>query len=277
MSLVLLFTSCEELAIDPESIFEQSASEQIPDITNIVSNVDGSTVSCNWNGNEFALGYSYMLYPNSLSGVTDPGQMVSQPYFDWSDWTIETGMYFYNLDEGNYTLSVKSRFDLGQEEVGPFKSTSFDINNILGPSLRIYPLNQTAQSGDEIDVYLYFEDVEQVSAVTGLHLDINIPSELEFITDSYDQGDLIKQFSGTTIYPTPSYSDGTISIDGVADNNGSGLYGTGSIAKFRLRVMTTGGTFNISIANGSYKDINDNAIGFQDPVGGSVTVIGAGQ
>ena len=187
-------------------------------------------------------------------------------------------MYFYNLDEGNYTLSVKSRFAVDNEELGPFKSTTFDINNISGPSLRIYPLNQTAQSGGEIDVYLYFEDVDQASAVTGLHVDINIPSELEFITNSYDQGDLIKQFSGTTIYPTPTYSDGTISIDGVADNNGSGLYGTGSIAKFRLRVMATSGTLNINIGtDASYLNINDEPIGFQNPISGSVKVEEAGQ
>ena len=277
--LILLCTSCEELDIDPASIFEQSSTEQIPVVNTLTENINGSSVTFSWAGNEFAQEFSCKLDPNSLTGQTNPGKLVSQPYFEWMDWTAETNKSFNNLDEGTYTFYVKSRFDGTIEESQPFKTSNISINNIFGPSLRIYPLNQIAQSGDEVNVYLYFEEVQQISAVTGLHVDIHINSaELEFITDSFEQGELITQFTGTTIYPSPSYSEGTISIDGVADANGIGLYGTGSIAKFRLRVMATSGTLNVNIGtDASYLNINDKPIGFQNPISGSVTVEEVGQ
>ena len=277
--LILLFISCEELEFDPDSIFEADSSEQIPLVNSINENINGSSATFSWTGNEYAQEFSYRLYPISLDGLANSGQQVSQSYFEWSDWTIETNKSFNALDEGTYTFYVKSRFNGVIEEVQPYKTRDIYINNILGPSLRIYPLNQIAQSGDEVNVYLYFEEVQQISAVTGLHVDIHINSaELEFITDSFEQGELITQFTGTTIYPTPSYSEGTISIDGVADANGSGIYGTGPITKFRLKVLGTGGIYNIIIGtDGSYLNINDEPIGFENPIGGSVTVEGAGQ
>ena len=277
--LILLCMSCEELEIDAASIFEQSSSEQIPVVNNLTENINGSSVTFLWVGNEFAQEFSFKLDPNSLMGQTKPGQLVSQPYFEWMDWTTETSKTFTNLDEGTYTFYVKSRFNGAIEEVQPYKTSNININNYFGPSLRIYPLNQNAYSGDTISVYLYIEEVQQMSAVTGLHVDIHInAAELEFITGSLNQGELITQFTGTTIYPTPSYSEGTISIDGVADANGSGIYGTGPITKFRLKVLGTGGIYNIIIGtDGSYLNINDEPIGFENPIGGSVTVEGAGQ
>ena len=259
--LILLCTSCEELAIDPESIFEKDSIVQIPLVTHLNETVDGSSAHFNWIGNEFALEFSYTL----TYSLIESAHLVNQPYYNWSDWTTDTVANFSNLDEGNYTFYVKSKYD-EIEEIQPHVSKSIEINNISGPSLRIYPQNQIASFGDEIDVFLFFEDVPQESAVTGLHVDIYINAvELEFIPGSYELGKLVTQFSGTTIYPTPSYSeDGTtMSIDGVADKNGVGIYGTGPIAKFRIRVLASSGKLKIDIgSDGSYQDINNNPIVF---------------
>ena len=121
------------------------------------------------------------------------------------------------------------------------------------------------------------------SAVSGLHVDIQINTDgLEFIPDSENyQGELITQFGGTAIYPDPSYSeDGTsVSIVGVADENGLGVYGTGSIARLRLKVLAGSGTHDILIyqEENAFQDINGDAHGFNDPVSGTVTVEGVGQ
>ena len=268
--LAVIFLCCEQ-PLDFDSDGGGSVNVSLTEFTtpsNTTVNID--SIRIEWEDNQTALIFDYKLeYVDVPEDWTDPHSWI-----EW-DTTSATSVNFSNLDEGDYIFYIKGRFDL--DNIGAEATLPFTVNAITDTALRIYPLNQTAQYGDEIDVYLYFEDVVQTSAVTGLHVDINIPSELEFITDSYDQGDLIKQFSGTTIFPTPTYSDGSISINGVADKDGSGLYGTGSIAKFRLRVMATDGTSNITIANASYKDINDNAIGFQNPVGGTVTVTGVGQ
>jgi len=83
-------------------------------------------------------------------------------------------------------------------------------------------------------------------------------------------------FSGTAIYPDPSYSDdgASISIVGVVDENGLGVYGTGSIAKLRLKVKNQVGNFRILIyqSEDSFQNINGDWHGFNDPVSGSVTV-----
>ena len=133
----------------------------------------------------------------------------------------------------------------------PYTSKPFQINNISGPALRIYPQNQTAKTGDIIDVYLYFDDVPLDKAVTGIHVDIVInATELAFITESFEQGQLVTQFSGVTIWPKPRYSEdgNTMSIDGAVFSDANGLFGTGSIAKFGLQVLAGSGTLNINIA-----------------------------
>ena len=160
--LILIFTSCEELEIDPESIFEADADQQIPDVTHLNVNINGSSADFDWGGNDFALEFSYMV-----EYYIDSDNQVWQPYNNWSDWTTETAVTLNSLDEGSYTFQIKSRFGNVEELEGEsYQSTDFEIDNINGPALRIYPLSQTAHPGDEIDVYLYFEDVPYDLSVT---------------------------------------------------------------------------------------------------------------
>ena len=277
--LILLFTSCEELEVDEDSIFEADPSEQIPEINEIEEIITNDNAYFNWfDHSEFALEFSYKL---EYRGPADSEPLVHQSYFDWSEWTTSETESFYSLDEGNYTFYVKSRFDpFVEEELDNF--VDFEINAIQGPSLRIYPLNQSAQTGDEIDVYLYFEEVPEELAVTGLHIDIQINTdELEFIINDFDYGELVTGFPGETIYPNPGYSEdgASVSIMGVADSSGTGIYGTGSIVRLRLRVKDQVGSFQILIyqEEDAFQNINGDWHGFSDPVSGSVTVEGAGQ
>ena len=196
------------------------------------------------------------------------------------DTTNATSVAFDNLDEGNYTFSVFGLYN--QDVIGNVENFSFAVDAIQGPALRIYPLYQSANTGDEIDVNLYFEDVLISSAVTGLQVDIQINSdELEFVTDNFEYGELITSFPGTAIYPNPIYSENgaSLSIMGVADSSGTGIYGTGSIAKFRLKVLFSSGTHDINIYQGenAFQNINGDWYGFNDPVSGNITVVGADQ
>ena len=196
------------------------------------------------------------------------------------DTTNATSVTFDNLDEGNYTFSVFGLYN--QDVIGNVENFSFAVDAIQGPALRIYPLYQSANTGDEIDVNLYFEDVLISSAVTGLQVDIQINSdELEFVTDNFEYGELITSFPGTAIYPNPIYSENgaSLSIMGVADSSGTGIYGTGSIAKFRLKVLFSSGTHDINIYQGenAFQNINGDWYGFNDPVSGNITVVGADQ
>ena len=66
----------------------------------------------------------------------------------------------------------------------------------------------------------------------------------------------------------------SVSIVGVADENGLGIYGTGSVIKLRLSVKDQMGTFQILIYQeaDAFQNINGDWHGFSDPVSGTVEV-----
>ena len=265
--LAICFFCCEEA---PDFGTGDSADTPVVDIQTSETTFTDFPIEIKWEGNTAAREFIY-----ELQYVDDPSISHS---WSGSNTTNETSMTFDNLDEGSYTFSVQGLYN--QDNIGDVVTLDFTVDVISGPSLRIYPLNQTANVGDEIDVYLYFEEVLEELAVTGLQVDIQINTgELEFITDEFDYGELITGFPGTTIYPDPNYSDYdgndmSVSIIGVAYDNGSGLFGTGYIAKFRIRVLAGSGTYDININQGenAFQNINGDAHSFNEPVSGSVTV-----
>jgi len=287
--LAICFFCCEEapdFGIEGGDIDTPNATITTPD----EATFENSSILIEWNGNPTARIFDYRLEYVSTSApdnwieedswIVPPDSWAEQYSWPESDTTSATSVEFYDLDEGVYRFYINGRYDL--DNIGDEKILLFKVNAISGPALRIYPLNQTANAGAEIDVYLYFEEVPEELAVTGLDIDIQINlNEFEFLTESYEQGKLITQFGGTTIYPNPQYSMGAeaMTIVGVADSSGTGIYGTGSIAKFRLRVLAGSGTHDIIIYQGenAFLNINGNAHGFNEPVSGSVTVEEAGQ
>ncbi|MDP7027166.1 MAG: hypothetical protein QF380_02025 [Candidatus Marinimicrobia bacterium] len=262
--LAICFFSCEE-----PPVFEAPDPVETPvvAIQTIETIFTKLPIEIVWEGNTTSREFIY-----ELQYVDDPSIVHS-----WNelDTTGATSVTFDNLDEGNYIFTVRGLYN--QDNIGSEVTLSFEVDAISGPALRIYPLSQTAKPGDEIDVYLYFEDVPENLSVTGLHVDIRINTdELEFINDQFVFGELVTDFSGTAIYPDPIFSSGaeSVSIVGVADENGLGVYGTGSIAKLRLRVKDQVGSFQINIyqPEDAFQNINGDWHGFGDPVSGTVTV-----
>jgi len=264
--LAICFFSCEE-----PPVFEAPDPVETPvvAIQTIETIFTKLPIEIVWEGNTTSREFIY-----ELQYVDDPSIVHS-----WNelDTTGATSVTFDNLDEGNYIFTVHGLYN--QDNIGSEVTLSFEVDAISGPALRIYPLNQTANTGDEIDVYLYFEDVPENLSVTGLHVDVQINTdELEFIPDNFQYGELIVGFpeTGTAIYPDPSFSDdgASVSIIGVADSSGTGVYGTGSLAKFSLRILAGSGTYEIIISQtvSSFLNITGSTIEFGYPVSGSVTV-----
>ena len=290
--LAICFFCCEEapdFGIEGGSIDAPNVTITTPD----EATFENSSILIEWIGNPTTRIFDYRLeyvstsasdnWKQENSWVVPPDNWAEQHSWPESDTTSATSVAFYNLDEGVYRFYINGRYDL--DNIGNESILLFKVDAIPGPALRIYPLNQTADVGDEIDVYLYFEEVPEELAVTGLHVNIQINTDgntdrLEFITDQFALGELMDGAPGTPIYPDPSYSEDKTSVSiiiGVIDDinqNGQGIYGTGSIAKFRLKVIAGSGTWNINIASdASYQDSNDNPIeGFSSPVNGSITV-----
>ena len=277
----VIFISCG----DPPEPYGGIDSPVITFVTASETTFTSSTVTLQWQEFETARIFDYRLdyvstsTPNNWTEENNwtvpPDGWADQNSWSESDTTSETSVEFYDLDEGVYRFYINGRFD--PENIGDEHTLLFTVDAISGPALRIYPISQSAHPGDSITVHLYFEEVPADSAVTGLHVDIHIdPVEFEFIPSKYKNGNLISGFSGTTIWPSPSYNDGTMSIDGVADENGVGLYGTGSIVEFHLKVseLATEGTLNINIGeSGSFLNIDGDPIDFKSPVGGLVNII----
>jgi len=288
-TLAIIFFCCEEV---PDFGLEGSDIAE-PKATITTSNeatFENSSIIIEWNGNPTARIFDYRLeyvststpdnWTEQNSWTVPPDGWADQHSWAEMDTTSANSVEFNDLDEGVYRFYINGRYDI--DNTGDESILLFKVDAIDGPALRIYPLNQTAQTGDGIDVYLYFEEVESSSAVTGLHVDIQInSSELEFVSDQFERGDLIDSFPGT-VYPNPSYSDDNTSISiimGVVDDanqNGLGIYGTGSIAKIRLKVLTCCGGQNININQIDVLDANgppyESIPTFNDPVSGTVTV-----
>ena len=283
--LIICFFCCEEapdFGIEGGDIDTPDATITTPD----EATFDNSSIIIEWEGNSTARIFDYRLEYVSVSTpdnwieedswIVPPDNWADQHSWAQSDTTSATSVEYYDLGEGVYRFYINGRYDLGN--VGHENILLFKVNAISGPALRIYPLNQTANVGDEIDVYLYFEEVDSISAVTGLHVEIQInSSELEFVTDQFELGELIDSFPGT-IYPNPSYSDDNTSVSiimGVVDDinqNGLGIYGTGSIVKIRLKVLTCCGGQNITINQIDVLNFNGVPNLFIEPVSGTVTV-----
>jgi len=275
--LAICFFCCEEA---PDFGTVDSADTPIVDIQTSETTFTEFPIEIEWEGNTAAREFIY-----ELQFVDDPSIPHS---WSGSNTTNETSMTFDNLDEGSYTFSVQGLYN--QDNIGDVVTLDFIVNVIPGPALRIYPLSQTANIDDVIDVYLYFEEVPEDSSVTGLHVGIQVNTdEFEFMSDYPDSlnveddgiryGELITDFFGTTINPDPIYSHSeddpmaVLSIMGVAvDSSGTGIYGTGSIAKFRLKVLTCCEPQNINIYQQDLLNINGDAHSFNEPVSGSVTV-----
>ena len=171
---LFLFISCEELNIDPENPFEADIGDQIPEITSLDQNINGSTASFNWEGNKFAFSYSFRLESQSYENPVGI-------YINWSDWSSDTLVTLEDLDEGQYIFQVKSRFD-EVEQVEP-TTGNFEIDAIVGPALRIYPLRQKVGGEDSFDVYLYAENIDDIA---GLQVELQFNSDQIVFIGSHD-------------------------------------------------------------------------------------------
>ena len=174
--LVLIFSACEELPDFSDNIFETPLEDQIPQITSLPDPlINGSSVIFNWEGNEFALEFSYKL--TSLSF----GDPVPQFYLDWSDWNNEASFSIDNLDEGDYAFHVKSRIDLIEQDEAT--TINFKIDAITVPALRIYPLNQIVREGETFEIYIYAENIQN-GEIAGSQIELHFnTSLLEYIED----------------------------------------------------------------------------------------------
>lgn len=269
--MALLFFSCEELEIDSDNPFEADSSEQIPAVNDINANIDSdnpSSVDFNWGGNDFALEFSYML-----EYYVDYADQVWQPYNNWSNWTTEKNIWFYNLDEGHYTFYVKSRFD-DKEEQEPYQSTDFEIDAIEGCAVRMYPLYQEITPESDFDLFVYVEECHDL-----MLMDLR----LQYNQDELEVSDLTAEEiipENTDLFETMYWENGDITIiagllNGYSIQDLVNIQnGTTAVAKIRFHAKSQTSSSQIIIDEGSSKLRNMNYENMEfHGVGGTIEVV----
>ena len=259
--LLFLFIACEELNIDPENPFE--ADEPIPEITSLYQNINGSTASFNWEGNKFAFSYSFRL----------ESQSYEEPlgiYINWSDWSSDTLVTLKNLDEGQYIFQVKSRFE--EVEQAEPATNNFVIDAISGPTLRMYPMIQEVQQGNQFDIYLYTEKVDDLMLMS-----INISFDWNMLNlVNVELGGTISNYT-TNFFalPVTSHTEGEINITAgfLNQSNLTDFIADGTVSLVKLTFQPYYiGTTEISIFDSVLRNKDYDEINILESIGGTVVV-----
>ena len=212
---VILFLSCEGIQVD--DLLCDFSNENAPPTTTInqtATTYFNSSVSLYWAGNDYATSFSYRLEPLSYTDT-------AKTYTSWSDWDTLNTVTLTNLDDGDYNFYIKSRYTIEDEEIPQL--VTFSVNAIASPALRMYPLYQQVSIGESYNVYIYVEDVVDL---TGMQLHISYPASLN--ANTVAPGSILS--NSAIFFDTINSTDGTIELISTAENF-TGYTGSGTLAK----------------------------------------------
>ena len=254
--IVLLFLSCEE----PVAVQELIDETQLPETTIAVDAMfTSSSITLNWDGNEYAISYRYRLEPLSYLDIVTT-------YTEWTEWDTSNLVNFENLDEGLYDFYIQSRFTSDVEEA--IQKISFEVDAIEGPALRTYPLYQQVGPGDNVDVYIYVEAGVSIAGIE-LHLSYD-PSFLTF--GSVTPGDILSE--SPIFLEQENSSNGTLTVSTVAEDFLS-YSGTGALAQISFTVLggVSGSTTITTLETSVLIDPDNNYIELPENIHGIIEVV----
>ena len=247
---LLLFLSCEE-SLDLNPLDSENNPDFVaPETTITVTDLDGgtldtSTVTITFEGNDLVVEYAY-----SLNGG------------DYSDWTTSTSVTYDYLDEGDYTFSVKGRYESGDEDETP-ASASFSVDMVGIKGIRVYPLlTQTTT-----DVNIYAEVVENL-VFFSFQIQFN-PTILSIDVEDIVRGSLISGIAEYAFLPK-EISAGLIEVSFTALGS-IGVSGTGSLATLPLSANGTGSS-TLQIINPQYGYIDGSVEPVTESANGMVVI-----
>ena len=256
-TLILLF-SCGAEEFEPDNPIDPDNPDYIPPETLITSGpsdgavIDTSSAVFTWDGNDLIIAYSYMLDSNY-----------------WSEWLDVTSVTIEYLDEGAHSFSVKGRYSESIEDDSP-ASSSFSVNAVQGPGLRIYPLLTEVTTGATFTVSLY---AEEVSALTFGEVQISYNSSYASFVSVESSGLLTGNAEEVIFISEHTYGGNSFQIDlRFALTGEESLEGTGALCQFTFSASSPG-TFPLSISAGSvFRDKDNNNIPVNETANGLVVV-----
>ena len=247
--ILLLIFSCEDALeynpLDPENNTDYVAPETFLTMDGLEGSVlDTSTVTVTWQGNDLVTEYSYSLNGN------------------WSEWTADTSVTLNYLDEGDYTFSVKGRYDSGDEDATP-DTVSFSVNMVGENGIRVFPL--LTEMSTSADVYIYAEDVEGL-VFFSFQIQFN-PDSLSIDVEDIVRGSLISGIADYAFLPK-EISAGLIEVSFTALGS-AGVSGTGALVNMPFSAT---GSSTLQIINPQYGYINGNIEPVTETANGLVVV-----
>jgi len=258
--LVLLLFSCGDTTLE-----DLIVSDGLPETTlsDIETTFSDSTISIDWEGNEFALSFSYRLESLSYSSYG------LNRYSDWSEWDSLKSVTLTYLDDGDYIFYLKSRYTTDIEET--VKSTEFTVDAIEGPALRIYPLYQQVKTGESFDLYIFAEDVVDFA---GMELNLSYNSTL-FTFNSLSQGTPLLNTSFFIDETSTSDGIGTIEIIAIAlSEDFNSITGNTSLVKLTLGANQISQEDVLTINSSSVlRDQNNDPIEINSFINGIIEVV----
>ena len=247
ISLVLLLFSCDKIQENP---LDPEGSDYTPPETFLAMEalegavLDTSTVTITWSGNDLVVEYAY-----SLNG-------------DWSGWSADTSVTLNYLDEGDYTFSVKGRYDSGDEDTTP-DTVSFSVNMVGENGIRVFPL--LTEMSTSADVYIYAEDVDGL-VFFSFQIQFNSDS-LSIDVEDIVRGSLISGIAEYAFLPK-EISAGLIEVSFTALGS-AGVSGTGALVNLPFSAT---GSSTLQIINPQYGYINGNIEPVTETANGLVVV-----
>ena len=199
------------------------------DILNTADALNTDEIVINWSGNEFSFEYQYTLEYLTQA----PGDFAVK---STSGWIKDQSGVMSHLDDGEYRFVIRSRYDADHEETDG-DSILFTIDAVTGPALRFYPLHQTISAGSNVDLYLYIEDVQDL---TGMELHLSYTTApLQII--AVNPANML--LGSSTFYKDLEYGDGMIRIIAANSDNFNEINGTGEIVQFTFTSKEAGSAY----------------------------------
>jgi len=194
---------------------------------------------------------------------------------NWSVWSPDTSITLNYLDQGDYVFEVRGRYEPGNEDDTPVGRT-FTVN-IPGPGVLMRPLKQKVMLGQEFNVDVVADDVEDLMLA---HLLLKFePAELQALDaapgEIFQSSDLpvfFKQIDNSQGMIDISISTATIMS---SINVKPSISGTGAIATVRFKSLSVGES-SVSFHSGSeLRDSANRPISIINQIGSAVEIVGA--
>jgi hypothetical protein len=185
---------------------------------------------------------------------------------NWSAWSPDTSIILEHLDQGDYVFEVRGRYEPENEDETPARRT-FTVD-IPGPGILLKPFKQEAILGEEFEIDVVADHVEDVMLV---HLILKFELGQLQALDATPGG--IFQDYPPAFFKTIDNSEGVVDITiSTIGAEPSRINGTETIATIRFKSLSAGETIIDFDSASEFRDSENNPIYIMNRIGSLVEI-----